>query len=192
MVKKYVGRQSTGIIRISERSQLSNITFSGGGGESVMVYSCFYYSLKIAGCTDQMVHQTITEGKYKPGKIRKVFSYCRCIITAIIVVMHTTSTILRASQDGIEFQLMISESLYIIGAAFNYLWMLFNLQKLIRLVNLMKTSFSNIDSKINTACKREERAWIVSVLILSVIGKIIIIVVVRLLKNPKFRAKDSS
>ncbi|KAI5703811.1 hypothetical protein M8J75_016484 [Diaphorina citri] len=59
------------------------------------------------------------------------------------------------------------ESIVISQTMFEYYLMRSNFQKFINLVNLMKMSFSTIDANIVRSCKKEEKVWFLTFLVLT-------------------------
>lgn len=137
-----------------------------------MVYPCFYYSLKANRITDQLVIQTSKQKTLKYEKIRRVVSYTRFTFVASAVLLNVASTVLQASQDKLELQLRIFESLNLVAIIVEYLWVLTNLHKFINLINTMKVSFSTVDPGITRACKKEEKEWFITFIIMVMMGEI--------------------
>lgn len=138
-----------------------------------MVYPCFYYSLEAARKLDLLIYQTTEEKELKYRRLRKTISLFRFSMVAVAIFLNSVCTFLRSSQDSAEFKLRLFESISFIGALIEYLWVLLNLHKFINLMNLMKMSFSTLDSNIVQACKKKEKIWFVTFLTLIFLGKYI-------------------
>lgn len=137
-----------------------------------MVYPCFYYSLKAAKQLDILIYQTTKEENLKYQRLRKVISRARFFMIAVAILLNTICTILKSSQDSVEFKLRLFESISLLGTTIEYLWVLLNFHKFINLINLMKMSYSTVDSSIVQTWKRKEKVWFSSFfLILVFLGR---------------------
>jgi hypothetical protein len=138
-----------------------------------MVYPCFYYSLKAIRAFRILMYYTTKDdiSKYKYTSMWIIISHVRLFLGLSAVVLHVLSTVFLAVQDPIELMMKLVESIVISQTMFEYYLMRSNFQKFINLVNLMKMSFSTIDANIVRSCKKEEKVWFLTFLVLTSAGK---------------------
>lgn len=136
-----------------------------------MVYNGFYYSLKAARAIDVIHYYTTKEDVSRFHGVRMAVSNCRLVLGFAAILSHMTSTFLLATQDNVEFMMKFCEDIVLGQTFFEYLLFRFGVQKFIKLINLMKSSFSTVDAKIVQDCKKEEKNWFITFSILTLFGK---------------------